>query len=123
MNASWYCNVVGHYYPTNNDPHWSSIKDHVAEAEYAVPPSWINDPPVAATSGKDEDSIKTLEFRGGLHEPECTDGWCRSSSSSDNIKWNGPVDVIDNNHWIDATGKQHKFVGRNHPKIRNIEEL
>jgi len=102
LNASWYCNVAGHYHP--RDKKWNSM-NHVKEAEYAVPPKWVHD--VVTT---DENNIDTLEFRGGLHEPNCDDGWCRLASP-DTVKWNGSVDVT-NEEWINGDGTTHRFVGR-----------
>lgn len=40
LNASWYCNVVGHYSP--RDEVWAAM-NHVEEAKYAVPPKWVHD--------------------------------------------------------------------------------
>jgi len=57
-----------------------------------------------------------LEFRGGLREPDCINGWCRSTSP-DRVKWKGPAGS--DTQWIDATGKTHAFVGRSN----KVEEL
>lgn len=139
LNASWYCNVVGHYYP--RDEVWASM-NHMDEAKYAVPPKWVNDiddndvdnddnnddagadgsPSTASSSilttntKKNKKSVDLLEFRGGLREPDCIDGWCRSTSP-DLVKWKGPAGS--DTHWIDATGKTHEFVGRS----KNVDEL
>merc|ERR1712224_1180864 len=78
-NGSWYCNVAGHYYP--KDERWGSM-NHVQEAGYAVPPKWIHDNNDNNDdgNGNGDGNIDAIEFRGGLNEPNCVDGWCRSSS-------------------------------------------
>ena len=121
LNASWYCNVVGHYYP--RDETWASM-NHVREAEYAVPPHWAEDRPAGGvgetttttttTTATDtrttgDGAVQTIEFRGGLREPGCTDGWCRSTGP-DLVRWKGPSGS--DTHWIDADGVVHEFVGK-----------
>lgn len=112
LNASWYCNVVGHYYP--RDDAWASM-NHVEEAEYAVPPKWANEP----TTMDSTDAVESIEFRGGLREPGCYDGWCRSTGD-DLVRWKGPSGT--HNHWIDANGEVHEFVGNRRQK-KEAEEL
>ena len=104
LNATWYCNVVGHYYP--RDETWASM-NHVAEAEYAVPPKWANEP--SGSSKADDAMVREIQFRGGLREPGCMDGWCRSTSL-ERIQWKGPSGP--STHWIDANGESHEFMGR-----------
>ena len=106
LNASWYCNVVGHYYP--RDDAWSSM-NHVAEAEYAVPPKWANEEPMQQEEQQQDHPIEAIEFRGGMKEPGCYDGWCRSTGD-DLIRWKGPSGS--ENHWIDANGEMHEFAGK-----------
>ena len=122
LNASWYCNVVGHYYP--RDATWASM-NHAEEAEYAVPLKWANEPLLDATSQKEEGSgkkpIETIEFRGGLREPGCYDGWCRSTGD-DLVRWKGPSGT--HKHWIDANGEIHEFVGKGKEREeKEAEEL
>ncbi|KAG7343140.1 hypothetical protein IV203_021085 [Nitzschia inconspicua] len=99
LNGSWYSNVVGHYYPNNEE--WVSM-EHQREAEYAVPPHWGQPAPF-------EKKFNRLELRGGLKEPDCVDGWCRSDSKT-TVKWNGPGDF---GSWLDPAGAKHKFHSRN----------
>ena len=80
--------------------------NHVEEAEYAVPPKWAEEAPVNSPTN----NVDAIEFRGGLREPDCVDGWCRSTSD-DIVKWKGPAGT--NTHWIDANGKTHEFEGQN----------
>jgi len=113
LNASWYCNVVGHYYP--RDKVWASM-NHINEAQFAVPPHWLEQPNEPADSSNDNNNAERIEFRGGMREPGCVDGWCRSTS--DNIiKWKGPAGS--NTHWIDANGNDHEFM--RHKKSQTSE--
>jgi len=113
LNASWYCNVVGHYYP--RDEAWASM-NHVEEAEYAVPPKWADVPRPGAAN-----NVDAIEFRGGLREPGCYDGWCRSTGD-DLVRWKGPAGT--HTHWIDANGDTHEFVGkRKGSEEKEAEEL
>ena len=162
LNASWYCNVVGHYSP--RDEVWASM-NHLEEAKYAVPPKWVHDGTRDDTTHNDGDGntneeyddhddaalienidfcdgtvspvssvlptintkknknmnknrvhVEAIEFRGGLREPDCVDGWCRATSP-ERVKWQGPAGS--NTHWIDATGQTHEFIGRS----KKVEEL
>lgn len=99
LKGSWYSNVVGHYYPNNEA--WVSM-EHQNEAEYAVPPHWDQPPPA-------EKKFNRLELRGGLKEPECENGWCRSDPKT-TIKWSGPGE---HGAWLDPAGEKHRFHGRN----------
>jgi hypothetical protein len=125
LNASWYCNVVGHYYP--RDAAWASM-NHVEEAEYAVPPKWANEPlqeesPQQEEGGvrRSQKKVETIEFRGGLREPGCYDGWCRSTGD-DLVRWKGPSGT--HKHWIDANGEIHEFVGKQKKREeKEAEEL
>ena len=114
LNASWYCNVVGHYAP--RDDRWKSM-NHAQEAEFSVPPKWANEPSISTSADNvDSREIETIEFRGGMKEPGCYDGWCRSTSD-DLVRWKGPSGT--DNQWVDANGEIHEFVGRN----SEVEEL
>ena len=109
LNASWYCNVVGHYAP--RDDQWKSM-NHLKEAEFSVPPKWANEPEDTPTS------VEAIEFRGGIREPGCHDGWCRSTGE-DLVRWKGPSGS--DKQWIDANGEIHEFVGRRDEN--DVEEL
>jgi hypothetical protein len=87
--------VVGHYYPKNEA--WLSMQ-HQKEAEYTVPPHWKDQP-------ASEKKFQRLELRGGLKEPGCVDGWCRSDAAT-TIKWSGPVE---HGTWMDPVGAMHSF--------------
>ncbi len=81
--------------------------NHLKEAEYSVPPKWAHEPEERdATSTS---SVKAIEFRGGIREPGCYDGWCRSTGE-DLIRWKGPSGS--EKQWIDAKGEIHEFAGR-----------
>ncbi len=87
--------------------------NHVKEAEYTVPPKWTDD------HLESHSNVEAIEFRGGMIEPNCYDGWCRSTGE-DLIRWKGPS----GNHqqWIDANGEIHDYVGRNKEE-EEAEEL
>jgi hypothetical protein len=93
--GSWYSNVVGHYYL--KDEEWLSM-EHQKEAEYAIPPHWSQAPPA-------EKKHTSLEFRGGMKEPACVDGWCRSNAET-TIKWSGPGPY---GSWMDPAGDVHEL--------------
>ena len=71
---------------------------HQAEAEFTVPPHWSQPAPT-------EKQFQRLELPGGLKEPGCPDGWCRSDSAT-TIKWSGPVE---HGTWMDPVGEIHTF--------------
>lgn len=75
--------------------------DHQAEAQYVVPSHW--DQPAPA-----QKKFAPLEFRGGLKEPGCVDGWCRSDTKT-TVKWSGPAKY---GSYLDPIGDQHKFHDR-----------
>ena len=76
---------------------WLSMQ-HQAEAEYTVPPHWKETPSA-------EKKHQALEFQGGLREPGCVDGWCRSDAAN-TVKWSGPVE---HGTWMDPVGEMHSF--------------
>ena len=86
--------------------------NHIQEAEYAVPPKWADEP------HEKPNNVEAIEFRGGILEPGCYDGWCRSTGE-DLVRWKGPSGS--HTHWIDANGGVHKFVGKD--KKRQEEEV
>lgn len=90
--------------------------NHAKEAEYSVPPKWANEPSIPEPEKHHE--IDAIEFRGGMLEPGCYDGWCRSTSE-DLVRWKGPSGT--DKQWVDANGEIHEFVGRNNEI--EVEEL
>ena len=86
--------------------------NHLKEAEFSVPPKWANEPEDTPTS------VEAIEFRGGIREPGCHDGWCRSTGE-DLVRWKGPSGS--DKQWIDANGEIHEFVGRRDEN--DVEEL
>jgi len=62
LNASWYCNVVGHYSP--RDEVWASM-NHQEEANYAVPPQWVHDVNSNNNNDDDDDVISLMD-----HHPQ-----------------------------------------------------
>ena len=95
FHGSWYTSIFSHYYPLD----WKDA-DHDAEAHYAIPPSWKEDP-----TGK-SDLPKLIPRGMSLEELDCPYGWCRTQ---DAVKWSGPGVP---GYWIKPNQEKVPF----HPK-------
>lgn len=90
--------------------------NHVAEAEFAVPPKWADEP---KQHDSKNNNIEAIEFKGGLREPNCYDGWCRSTGD-ELVRWKGPSGS--HTLWIDANGDVHEFVGKEQARAARQQE-
>ena len=95
--GSWFCNVIGHYHPV--DDHWNSL-NHQAEAEYAIPPHWSQDP--STTSSHPE-----IVYAGGMEEPECQNRWCKTENPD--VVWDYGMAGDEAGYWVDPTYQKHTF--------------
>ena len=96
LKGAWYSNVLSHFYPAYDG--WQP-KIHQDEAHYSVPPVWSQPAP-------SQKKHRPIEFRGGIKEPECANGWCRCDSET-TTKWNGPV--TEYGSYMDPIGNKHLF--------------
>jgi len=102
FRGSWYCSVFVHYYPSNG---WYET-NHALETHYAVPPSWIDDPP------KEKRHPRLQMVGTSMTEPECPNEWC---GTKDTVKWSGPGEE---GFWVGPDGEKYPF----HPKHESWNE-
>jgi hypothetical protein len=78
FDGSWYSSLFLHYYPKNWDPSGTNIQEYV----YGIPPTWRE------LHTLSNDIEPAFMHYMGMHEPACTDSWCRSVDAT---QYKGPA--------------------------------